>query len=631
MSSTPNMLDHALAYLARGWPIFPVLGSDKQKRALIRWGVYQNRLPTEAEVKQWWRQWPDAGIGLATGRLAQTVVVDIDPQHGGTSKGLPATGVRAQSGGGGEHYFYAYPKDFTGYVHGQVNSELHEDPQRRGRDVRADGNYIILPPSLHWTGNRYAWIDQASEQLPPPGWALTPWQKTANETEKWLTDLFDKGPAPGTRNDQLARAAGYLASHSIALDVAQSLLRAWIHSLPELQREGFEDAEIDISTASVYRTAAKRNPTLLAKPRENAFRTYTLSEFMLEFGAQDISWDVQEFLPSATIGFIAAPPGSYKTWLMYDLAISVASGQPFLGRYQVPESGHVLVVQQEDFTGQTAERISLVLNSRLGVQHTRIASGDDALISLGQVPTDKQVKVHFHVDRHLRFADKEVMAAVELFIQRMHPKLVIIDPFYSTTSMKDFMVEAVQEMSMLKSWRDKYGCSFLLVHHTTKDTGSWDRTTLWGTNFLNAFAETLWHLRRPDISAPYSLLLRYFKVEGPQDFLQVNFDISTKALQEKYNIYVETVTPEDAEAAVAKIPKEALDPTEKKRRMSLNRRVTDALAQSAGGLTTAELMIILSTDEPKTLKSLHALQKKGEIKQTSDGGWVNIVATILPD
>src|SRR5216684_9332654 len=86
-----SLLDQALAYRARGWPVFPICrpvaaGRCEQhgrcpnagKRPLVRWEPYQERVPTVQEVESWWHKWPTANIGMATGELAGIVVLDAD-------------------------------------------------------------------------------------------------------------------------------------------------------------------------------------------------------------------------------------------------------------------------------------------------------------------------------------------------------------------------------------------------------------------------------------------------------------------------------------------------------------------------------------------------------------------------
>src|ERR1700748_2159599 len=73
-----SMLDWSLYYLSQGLPVFPVQG----KTPLIKWGPYQERLPSEEEIKEWWTKWPNADIGMVTGPISGRLVLDIDGKEG---------------------------------------------------------------------------------------------------------------------------------------------------------------------------------------------------------------------------------------------------------------------------------------------------------------------------------------------------------------------------------------------------------------------------------------------------------------------------------------------------------------------------------------------------------------------
>jgi len=57
----------ALDYLTRGISVIPV-GFDK--RPLIKWAEFQERRATVEEVETWWKNWPDAQIGIVTGKIS---------------------------------------------------------------------------------------------------------------------------------------------------------------------------------------------------------------------------------------------------------------------------------------------------------------------------------------------------------------------------------------------------------------------------------------------------------------------------------------------------------------------------------------------------------------------------------
>ena len=145
--------DAALSYAARGWPVFPVA---KDKRPLTPKGFYDASADA-AQIRDWFTRFPNAGIGLRTGKPSGLLVVDVDAGSGGHESlaaleaehgQLPAT-VESRTGGGGRHLLFAHPGGKVGNRAGI----------RRGIDIRASGGYIVVPPSDHPSGNRYAWVN----------------------------------------------------------------------------------------------------------------------------------------------------------------------------------------------------------------------------------------------------------------------------------------------------------------------------------------------------------------------------------------------------------------------------------------------------------------------------------------
>ena len=58
-------LDAALGYLALGWT--PIPAAARSKRPLILWRLYQERSPTEAELRDWFRGLYETLLGQAQG------------------------------------------------------------------------------------------------------------------------------------------------------------------------------------------------------------------------------------------------------------------------------------------------------------------------------------------------------------------------------------------------------------------------------------------------------------------------------------------------------------------------------------------------------------------------------------
>src|SRR5690349_8867706 len=248
------MLEQALAYARRGWSIIPGGdgGSSIAKEPRIpSWTPYKTRRASEDEIRAWWGRWPDANILLICGRISGIVAVDVDPDRGGTADGLPNTGIIFQSGGGGFHYLYEHPED-RARVQNQVG--------KGGIDVRADGGYIVAPPSVHplpefgGTGKTYTVVRDEQWLGKCPQFALEK-EKQEDDGEKkkqdkWIVELFEEGIVNGIRNNSVTRIAGYLAKMNIPADISISVLMA----LMAKQKDPLDRDEVEVTVRSVYRT-----------------------------------------------------------------------------------------------------------------------------------------------------------------------------------------------------------------------------------------------------------------------------------------------------------------------------------------------------------------------------------------
>lgn len=84
----------------------------------------------------------------------------------------------------------------------------------------------------------------------------------------------------------------------------------------------------------------------LERDREEKPRPGNLYTMVNE--AEPPIWIVKNILTQASCGFFAGEPKSFKSWCALDLAISVATGAPFLNAFDVLQPGPVLYIQEED-------------------------------------------------------------------------------------------------------------------------------------------------------------------------------------------------------------------------------------------------------------------------------------------
>lgn len=181
-----NVIDEALEYARKGWPVFPV--APKGKVPLVKRGCLA-ATTDERMVERWWSRWPDANIGVATGKALGLWVLDVDGPDGSKSLTelenelgpLPDT-LESKTGGGGRHLFFLYPP------HREIRNRQKIKP---GIDVRGEGGYVIVPPSVHASGQKYEWpCGFGRKQMDPPKSfvdcvaplpkPVAPWERRAN-------------------------------------------------------------------------------------------------------------------------------------------------------------------------------------------------------------------------------------------------------------------------------------------------------------------------------------------------------------------------------------------------------------------------------------------------------------------
>ena len=171
----------AIYYAALGFPVIPLRVKNKMA-ILYRWGETASNDPER--VKDWWDPSkqndnidrdgvnhpfygnPNFNIGILCGRRSGLLVVDVDEddekdKHGGevVAEWEQVHGEFKQSWSvasprGGTHFYYHHA--------GEIRKSENED---LAIDIRANGGYIVAPPSIHPNGRRYEW-EYAPEDIP---------------------------------------------------------------------------------------------------------------------------------------------------------------------------------------------------------------------------------------------------------------------------------------------------------------------------------------------------------------------------------------------------------------------------------------------------------------------------------
>jgi hypothetical protein len=171
--------DAALEYTRRGLAVFPVhhpraggcscgraACSDAGKHPVGRLAPhgFKSASRERGPVTAWWDAEPKANIAIVTG--GDIAVLDVDPRNGGDETlrrllaehgALPDTATSA-TGGNGTHYWF------------RKRRMLRSGKLGPGLDLKADGGYVLVPPSLHVSGRVYTWLVTLDHLVLLPAW-----------------------------------------------------------------------------------------------------------------------------------------------------------------------------------------------------------------------------------------------------------------------------------------------------------------------------------------------------------------------------------------------------------------------------------------------------------------------------
>ena len=532
------MVDFSIVeeYTSRGLCVIPVEGMGKRP-------LHNNWTKSDNDWKV--IDFQNRNIGIITGKRSNIVVIDID-NRGDTSAddkrkkilGLYPTNLVSRTGSGGYHLFYRYPHGTN-----RVPNAVGKD----GIDVRGDGGMVVVPPSTTTKGE-YHWLEEGKPGDFPLAFMgrkeAAPGEAIVNKDPDWVMKGL-QGVTEGGRNDLCAKLAGYFLSKGLTTRVVLSILHDWNRkNNPPLANRELRETIESINRAEV-RSIEEETKKLSAPKNELSklkFGLMGFQEYMTKFGVNNVRWTVKDWLPESTICFVVSPPGSYKTWLLMDLAVSVASGMPFLGRIPVEKKGPVIIIQQEDHHVQTVERLGLIATQRLNLGKPSEEAG------MFEVNMPPNLPIYIHTDRQLRFDDADSTAALGEVVREIKPALVLIDPLYSTVSTDDYMARAAEQMMFMKDLRDELGTTFVLAHHRKKG-GDLHREGLWGSQFLNAFLETGWQITPTDNTN--IKMMRHFKASKNPEEVEISWSIDTK--DPTYNIEVRDVNQSSVEDTVLAI------------------------------------------------------------------------------
>ena len=448
---TASLLDAALYYAELGYPVFPCRPGEKQP--LTQHG-FLDATTDPAQIQAWWSRWPEANVAISTSGL---LVIDVDIQAAGWPSDPERAAQLAEAGAisltprGGRHYLFRRPPGKTW--------RCSVGRLAPGIDIRTDGGYILVPPSQ--TGKRlYGWVpglelNKPVEGLPePPTWLVTLLDVPETSSPFSNTDGFSI--PEGQRNNALTRLAGTMRRAGMT---KAEILAALRQVNTDRCRPPLPPAEVERIAQSVARYEPNQAATILVHGLEaqlssgpNGIRFVGISSAELAAAQYTLEYLVDNILVRGQPGIMAGPRKTLKTSLLIDLALSLAEGGLFVGRFKVLTPVRVGIMSGESGAA-TIQETAL----RIAAAKGRSLTEYENVIWCFEVP---QLGHTLH------------MAALEDFIVEHRLDVLILDPTYlmmlglGEGASNLFIVGRF--LKSLSALTQNTGCTPLLCHHLRK-------------------------------------------------------------------------------------------------------------------------------------------------------------------
>ena len=343
----------ALEYAARGWLVVPLHSPTERgcscgrtdctspaKHPRTAHGLKDaSREP--AIIREWWRRWPGANIGIVTGPESGILVLDVDGKTGEESlidlerRGfhLPDT-LTVRTGGGGQHLYFLWPQG--------ADVRNSQSKIALGLDIRGQGGYAVAPPSLHASGARYEVNESAIPPVSAPEWLLSlirePQGAQARHRAPAAGAVSTEPISKGQRTPILSSLIGKLISQGVPADGIEAAALALNRTLsPPHPEEKIERMVADM----VNRYPAD------APPESTGLRFLKGTDIADEA----VPWILESHIPDKTVFGIHGRPGDGKTRAALRIAADLSRGRtPFTGRPCTPRN--VLILSNEDAPGR---------------------------------------------------------------------------------------------------------------------------------------------------------------------------------------------------------------------------------------------------------------------------------------
>jgi hypothetical protein len=291
------------------------------------------------------------------------------------------------------------------------------------------------------------------------------------------------------------------------------------------------------------------------------------------------AWLIESMWAYGAVGIIGGPPKCCKSWLGLDMALSVASGSPCLGRFPVKRPGPALIFMAEDALPAVRTRIEALCNQR-------------------QIPMES-LDLFVITAPSLRLDLKQDQQRLKATLGAFKPRLLLLDPLVRLHRLDENSATDISSLlGFIREMQRAYDTAVVLVHHLSKRQYAQPGQALRGSSDLHAFGDSNAYLKR--LKDRIILTLEHRAAKSPDP------------------IPLELLSRPDGSAAHLQIASPADITTDG----SLNERILDLLRRAGKPTTRTNIRKHLKCNNQRLGDALLELDRQDFIMRTSSG-WVN--------
>jgi hypothetical protein len=435
------LYNEAINALERGWTIIPLSASNK--KPLAEWKEYQTRSTTSEEVEDWFENGAPTSSGtrvelfnlaLVTGAISGVIVLDCDNTEAEAyvkKKGL--TTPIAVKTTRGHHYYFAHPMQGKRFAN-KVGGTAREWVDVQGLDLRGDGGYVVMPPSIKLNEKKdathqYTWeiaehhsFDDLSDYV----WQGTPTDivdadqvfsfdtlnlseisiatveqslsvseqtenrvailgrklKDGDGTDGWMVRFCGQMVRKGVVGDNLIQSVTnyyqqFFDPQNYGPKEIQDWLQQKMQSAQGMDRRNYPD-DYDEGGVRKDKNAALKETEIV--PRSRLVPIYAQAVDGLIANLMDEPFWVDPLIPEATITQVVGFNGHGKSYFMSAMLTSLAAGNQSFGPYEMGKAAKVFYLDYDN-PRRTALRRMKEFNTTFGYTNDHFALWSPTLIS----------------------------------------------------------------------------------------------------------------------------------------------------------------------------------------------------------------------------------------------------------